>query len=627
MREHIIINNDRTVTVPTSVTKIGNRFEHNVNRVTFDCPRYADDEQTIDLSAMKIYINYIRPDKKPLSSLAENVTVDEADPTIIHFDFRITRTVTMVDGVLDCLVCIKITNSEGVEEYHWNSDIFSKLSVGKGMENEETIAEENIDLITQLLVNLDTTNAEVSDVSERIDGVYGKVGELETLATEDKSSVVAAVNEVKESSDELKGDLIDFKYKVLTEEESELINNEYDNTYSHLSTVYGWVIQKIIPKYSDVMLSVYVPVAGNVHFGTLNVSTGVVDNYKMLNLPIGWQTIDLSDFQINADSYLILKSMNNGIAYKADSNGVVTKRIDIFTSETKGTTPTLIDVASPFLWCIKLSVVTLEKNKFSNTVIVDKNGGFDYTTIQEAIDGTNDGDTILIMPSVYEEQIKMWGKNRNLVGLDKEKCIIVSKSRLYNNEPLQANIGCISNLTLIAGYGLTPIDKDTVSTSYALHVEYANATSFELVIENCNIISNVAPAIGLGVRYNQKVTIKNCYLETKAKEMYSSVYSNYFNCGAIFCHNDASGSNLGTGGYISIENCELKGVSTAITLQSQNNGNTLTHRFLKNILWSTENGTENAITLRTEATSGHLVGSDGVLDSISFGNNVTELNV
>ena len=200
MREHIIINNDRTVTVPTSVTKIGNRFDHNVNKVTFDCPRYADVEQTIDLSAMKIYINYIRPDKKPLSSLAENVTVDEADPTIMHFDFNVTRTVTLMDGVLDCLVCIKSTNSEGVEKHHWNSDIFSKLTVGKGMENEETIAEENIDLITQLLVNLDTTNAEVSDVSERIDGVENRVDSVEG------------------DIDELKSDLGELEYKSLSNE-------------------------------------------------------------------------------------------------------------------------------------------------------------------------------------------------------------------------------------------------------------------------------------------------------------------------------------------------------------------------------------------------------------------------
>lgn len=214
MREHIIINNDRTVVIPASVYKVGNRFDHGVNKVIFDCPRYADEEQTIDLSTMKIYINYIRSDKEPLSSLAMNVTVDETDPTIMHFVWDITRSVTFVDGVLDCLVCIKKTNAEGVEEHHWNSDIFSKLFVGKGMENTETIAEENIDLITQLLLEVDTAKAEVSGVSEAINAVDEKIGSLENLTTEDKSNVVDAVNEVKEASDNvaesvdgLKGDL------------------------------------------------------------------------------------------------------------------------------------------------------------------------------------------------------------------------------------------------------------------------------------------------------------------------------------------------------------------------------------------------------------------------------------
>lgn len=223
MREHIIINNDRTVVIPASVYKVGNRFDHGVNKVIFDCPRYADEEQTIDLSTMKIYINYIRSDKEPLSSLAMNVTVDETDPTIMHFVWDITRSVTFVDGVLDCLVCIKKTNAEGVEEHHWNSDIFSKLFVGKGMENTETIAEENIDLITQLLLEVDTAKAEVSGVSEAINAVDEKIGSLENLTTEDKSNVVDAVNEVKEASDNvaesvdgLKSDLGDIESAIDT---------------------------------------------------------------------------------------------------------------------------------------------------------------------------------------------------------------------------------------------------------------------------------------------------------------------------------------------------------------------------------------------------------------------------
>lgn len=258
--------------------------------------------------------------------------------------------------------------------------------------------------------------------------------------------------------------------------------------------------------------------------------------------------------------------------------------------------------------------------------IVSKNGDGNFTTISDAILNTEEDDTILIMSGIYTEQVKMYGKNRHLIGLSKESVFVVNTGKLYGSEPIQANMGSIENMTIIGGYGLAPIDKDVDSTSYAIHIEYPNSTDFELKIENCNIISNVAPAIGMGIRHNQKVIIKDCFIETKAKEMYSSAYSNYFNCGAIFCHNDASDSNLGTDGYLSVENCELKGVLTALTLQSQNNGNTLTHRFLKNTLWSTTNGKENAVTLRTTPTSGHLVGSDGVLDGISFGNNVSELN-
>lgn len=43
MKEHIIINNDRTVTVPDSIKKIGVQYDHNVNTLTFDCPRYSDE--------------------------------------------------------------------------------------------------------------------------------------------------------------------------------------------------------------------------------------------------------------------------------------------------------------------------------------------------------------------------------------------------------------------------------------------------------------------------------------------------------------------------------------------------------------------------------------------------------
>ena len=168
MKEHIIINKDRTVVVPDSVRKIGIQYDHKVNTLTFDCPRYADDNQSIDMSRMAIYINFSRNDKTKGSVAATNIFVDPDDPEIMHFDVIITRSVTLVNGPIICLVCAKSTDAEGVEVNHWNSELFNKLSVGEGLEAEE-LTEEEIDYITSLLQEINTTRAEVADMDTRVE--------------------------------------------------------------------------------------------------------------------------------------------------------------------------------------------------------------------------------------------------------------------------------------------------------------------------------------------------------------------------------------------------------------------------------------------------------------------------
>lgn len=162
MNEHIIINKDRSVVVPISEKKIGNRYDHNVNKITFDCPRYADNNEAIDMSRMHIFLNYMLPDKTPGSTILENVTVDETDPSIIHFDWIVTKNHTLVNGVLSTLICIKQTDTDGNELYHWNTDLFQQFIVGDGIECSEMIVDENPDVITQLLVKMDAVDARTS---------------------------------------------------------------------------------------------------------------------------------------------------------------------------------------------------------------------------------------------------------------------------------------------------------------------------------------------------------------------------------------------------------------------------------------------------------------------------------
>lgn len=206
MKEHIIINKDRTVVVPDSVRKIGIQYDHKVNTLTFDCPRYADDNQSIDMSRMTIYINFSRNDKTKGSVAATNIFVDPDNPEIMHFDVVITRSVTLVNGPIICLVCAKSTDAEGVEVSHWNSELFNKLSVGEGLEAEE-LTEEEIDYITSLLQEINTTRAEVADMDTRVEDLefnqekQGAVSEVDLEAmTWTEGSYVTGSGTIESSS-------------------------------------------------------------------------------------------------------------------------------------------------------------------------------------------------------------------------------------------------------------------------------------------------------------------------------------------------------------------------------------------------------------------------------------------
>lgn len=151
--EHIVINEDRTITVPTKLKKIAVQHDHNVETVTFDCPRYWDG---IDMSKMKVYINYRLPNGELGAYAADDISVDESDSSMMHFKWTILANVTPVKGTLAFLICIKKVDEDGIETNHWNSELNNEMYISEGLECGETILDSNIDLITQLLTRMDT---------------------------------------------------------------------------------------------------------------------------------------------------------------------------------------------------------------------------------------------------------------------------------------------------------------------------------------------------------------------------------------------------------------------------------------------------------------------------------------
>lgn len=143
---HIVIGNDRVISVPKELQRIAVQFDHDVETVTFDCPRYWDG---LDMSDLRIYINYMRRDRVVGCYLARNVTVDGTDSTIMHFDWTISRNVSQVVGEIKFLVCIKKGDSDGNETNHWNSELNNQMYISEGLEVGDSFFDDYPDIILQ----------------------------------------------------------------------------------------------------------------------------------------------------------------------------------------------------------------------------------------------------------------------------------------------------------------------------------------------------------------------------------------------------------------------------------------------------------------------------------------------
>lgn len=178
---HIVIGDNRVIEVPSELQRIAVQYDHNVETVTFDCPRYWDG---LDMSTMRIYINYKRADSAVGMSIPKNVTVDEIDDSIMHFDWTITRGATLVPGTLSFNVCVKKPTLQGTEENHWNSEVNTQMRVSEGLEYEEQKNPQAADLISDLI-----------DRMEKTEETVGKAGLI--ISTEQMNNLLAQFDGLK----------------------------------------------------------------------------------------------------------------------------------------------------------------------------------------------------------------------------------------------------------------------------------------------------------------------------------------------------------------------------------------------------------------------------------------------
>lgn len=156
---HIVVGTDRFITVPEKLKRIAVQFDHDIETVTFDCPRYWDEH---DMSEMVIYVVYMRPDGLIGSYACDNVRVNPVNQNLMHFEWTIRKEATIVAGKLSFLVCVKNVDDEGNMYNHWNSELCSDMYISEGLEFDPeadgAFADIYPDIYTRLLARLNLIN-------------------------------------------------------------------------------------------------------------------------------------------------------------------------------------------------------------------------------------------------------------------------------------------------------------------------------------------------------------------------------------------------------------------------------------------------------------------------------------
>ena len=307
-------------------------------------------------------------------------------------------------------------------------------------------------------------------------------------------------------------------------------------------------------------------------------------------------------------------------------NGIYYIRVNIY----KDADPQMINTGTALLPYIPYGEEIFNKNIISlpnlaNTIIVEQAGKGDYTTVSDAVRNALDGDVILVMPGIYEnEAVVAWGKTVHIVGVSQESCIIKNATGTYSTPPIEMGAGSLENLTVIAEEG-TSTDPNGWG-NYAVHVEDNNLFGKTLSIDNCNLISYNAPAVGIGLRGGSTVSIERSNLIGKTAKG-----------GALFFHDAASSNYTGTQN-INVIDCDMQSEGTSEpTLKVTSQcivGATVNVRFLRNNVYNPNGASYEIASNNTDGTpsGGSYAGNpwrnlvNFNLTGDSYGNRKTGMN-
>ena len=254
--------------------------------------------------------------------------------------------------------------------------------------------------------------------------------------------------------------------------------------------------------------------------------------------------------------------------------------------------------------------VPREKVYTKGTYHVAKDGTGDFTSLATAVVLVPSGSTLIIHEGVYNESLDIQSKLINMKGVSKEKCILQYDTSNYVHVPLNIAAGTYENLT-INGYHKT---KQTAPfAGYAIHIDCDSLTGQSVAFNNCNIISENAFCVGIGLRKGAKIAFRGCNFTAKKQ-------------GVMLFH-DSQTPDLAGKASINIENCVLNNTAeNLVVTQCISPASTTNITFKNNTVIGNGDGACLAYGSYAGDGNGWMGANNVVLTSASAGNNIMSFN-
>ena len=359
--------------------------------------------------------------------------------------------------------------------------------------------------------------------------------------------------------------------------------------------------------------------------GLVVPSTGT--NSYVVTIPEGITEVSINKSALNLSAYSSISDITNKADYstvRGYLGGVVTSTNSSYTLPA-GTKCLIVSATSSVANTLQIesgtSVTAYEpynfglpwkKIVFNPIKELHVGAGFDYGTIQEAVDAATSGYTIIVHPGTYEESVNVYYSGKNLVikGTSKRECILKYKTGNYYYPPLAISKGRVENLTIKATG--TTLDEGAERYAYCVHIDYDNESNSTLEFVNCDFENDRFLCVGIGLRENFHLTFYNCHFVT-----------HYQGATPIFCHEQQASNKLNQ--KLSLINCtayndNTNATSYAVTLQESADytGNEMTIE-MQRCIFKAKGGFPNGRALRIdvlgEGTGGEGSGGDGYLGS------------